>query len=38
MILEAILTEKGHMVACRFSVMNFTADDSGRCVSLAPYV
>jgi hypothetical protein len=38
MILEAILAEKGHMIACRFSVMTFTADDSGRCVSLAPYV
>ena len=38
MILERILSEKGHMVACRFSVMNFTVDDSGRCVSLVPYV
>ncbi len=38
MIHEAILTEMGHMVACRSSVMNLTADDSGRCVSLVPYV
>ncbi len=38
MILETILTEKGHMVACRFSVMNFTADKGGIRVSLAPYV
>ena len=37
MIPEAILTEKGHMVACRFSVMNLTTDDSGRRVSFAPY-
>ena len=32
MILEAILPEKGHMAACRFSVMDFTAEDSDRCV------
>jgi hypothetical protein len=33
MILEAILTEKCHVFACRFSVMNYTAHDSGCCVS-----
>jgi hypothetical protein len=38
MILEALLTKRGQLVARRFSVMNLTADDSGRCVSLAPYV
>jgi hypothetical protein len=38
MILEGILSEKGQMVACRFSVMHFTVDDSCRCVSLAPNV
>ncbi len=38
MILEVILTEKGHMFACSFSVTNLTADDSDICVSLAPYV
>ena len=38
MILEAILTEKGNIVTCHFAVMNYTAADSGFCVSLAPYV
>ncbi len=38
MVLEAILTEKGHMIACHYSVMNSTANDSAICVSLAAYV
>ncbi len=38
MIPEAILAEKGHMIACCFSVMNLTANDSGICISLASYV
>ncbi len=38
MVLEAILTEKGQVLACRFSVMNLTADDSGICFPLGPYV
>ena len=38
MILEEILTEKGHIIACHFSVMKYTADDRGQFVSSAPYV
>ena len=38
MLLEAILSEKGHNIACHFSVMNYTAADSRRCDSLAPHV
>ena len=38
MILEAILSEKGPIVGCHFSVMDLTTDDNDICVSLAPYV
>ena len=38
MILEATLTGKGHIIACYFSVMNYSDSHSGRRVSFAPRV